>query len=96
MHMFSGSLNVVRTQPRCPVPYTGSIEIRSGEIAEDLTQYMAESEQTNTAMALGVKIDTQTGKVVAAGGFYVRVRNLPLTCMDNGSLNQCLGIIMST
>lgn len=64
---------MVRTQPLSPVPYSGTVAIESGEIAQDLAQYMAASEQTNSALALGVQIGPD-GKVVAAGGYLIQVR----------------------
>lgn len=64
---------MVRTQPLSPQPYTGTVEITSGEVAEDLAVYMAESEQTNSALALGVQLGTD-GLVSAAGGYLIQVR----------------------
>lgn len=53
-------------------PYRGSVSIISGEIAEDFTLYFAESEQTPSAVGLGVLVDTDNS-VLHAGGFIVQV-----------------------
>ena len=52
-------------------PFTGSAELVSGEIAEDMTQYLAVSEQTPSSVALGVLIAPDTN-VAAAGGFFIQ------------------------
>lgn len=53
-------------------PYIGSTELVSGEIAEDLTRYLLESEQVASACALGVLVDTDR-TIKAAGGFIVQL-----------------------
>lgn len=74
-----GTLSVVRTHPLEPQPYTGMVPLVSGEIAEDLAAYMADSEQTNSALALGVSISTADCSVRSAGGYMIQV--LPF-CSD--------------
>lgn len=68
----AGILNVVRDFGSGQ-PYTGQIELVSGEIAEDLTQYYAQSEQTASVCALGVLTDRETSAVILAGGLLIQL-----------------------
>lgn len=52
-------------------PYNGEYEIVSGEIAEDFTYYFTVSEQTPSAVSLGVL--TKIDEVQEAGGFVVQL-----------------------
>ena len=67
----NGILTVIRDL-RGKEPYIGSTELISGEIAEDFAVYFAESEQVQSACALGVLIDKDLS-VSASGGYLVRL-----------------------
>ncbi|MFK7696887.1 Hsp33 family molecular chaperone HslO [Paenibacillus sp. HJGM_3] len=53
-------------------PYRGSTPIVSGELGEDFTYYFAKSEQTPSAVALGVLVDTDR-TVRTSGGFIIQL-----------------------
>ncbi|GMA99630.1 Hsp33 family molecular chaperone HslO [Pelosinus sp. IPA-1] len=52
-------------------PFTGNADLVSGEIAEDITNYLLVSEQTPSTVALGVLVQPDL-TVTAAGGFMVQ------------------------
>lgn len=52
-------------------PFTGRAELVSGEVAEDLTNYLLVSEQTPSSVGLGVMIGKDLA-VQAAGGFFIQ------------------------
>lgn len=54
-------------------PYFGSVPIVSGEIAQDLTHYLSVSEQINSAVSLGVFVESDQDHVTAAGGYLIQV-----------------------
>ena len=66
-----GTLTVIRDL-QMKEPYVGSTALVSGEIADDVTAYFAQSEQTPTACALGVLVDRDQ-TVKAAGGYILQL-----------------------
>ena len=81
-----GSLTVIKDLCM-KEPYVGTVPLVSGEIAEDITSYFAESEQIPTACALGVLVDVDQS-VLCAGGYLIQL--LPgaddkvITAVENG------------
>ena len=53
-------------------PYTGTIALVDGEIADDLTAYFYISEQQNSSVALGVKVERDLS-IGAAGGTIIQM-----------------------
>jgi len=53
-------------------PYSGQVQLVSGEIAEDLTYYFAVSEQTPSSVALGVLMN-KNNTVAQAGGYIIQL-----------------------
>lgn len=67
----AGYLNIIQ-DTGLKDPYTGTIPLVSGEIAEDLTYYYAKSEQIPTSVALGCLVDVDYS-VKQAGGFIIQL-----------------------
>ena len=67
----NGSLTVIKDLGM-KEPYIGTIDLLSGEIADDVAAYFVESEQIPTACALGVLVGTDQS-VTAAGGYLIQL-----------------------
>lgn len=68
----SGHLNIIR-DIGMKEPYIGFIKLASGEIAQDLSQYFAYSEQIPTVVSLGVLLDRDKTCVQEAGGYLIQL-----------------------
>ncbi|MGN0601069.1 MAG: Hsp33 family molecular chaperone HslO [Oscillospiraceae bacterium] len=66
-----GTLSVIKDMG-LKEPYSGQVPIVSGEIAEDITNYLATSEQTPSVCALGVLINPDL-TCAEAGGFLIQL-----------------------
>lgn len=77
----NGMLTVIRDL-QMKEPYVGSVELVTGEIAEDITAYFAQSEQTPTACALGVLVDRDQSVKVAGGYILQLLPNAPETVIS--------------
>ncbi len=69
-------------------PYQGIVKLKTGEIAEDIAYYLAESEQIPSAVGLGVYVEPDSG-VSAAGGFLIQ--SLPPS--DEALIGKIIGNI---
>lgn len=85
-------------------PFVGTTEIVSGEIAEDITNYFAVSEQTPSVCALGVLVNPDL-TVNCAGGFIIQllpgcpeemISNIEKSLSDIPSITQMISDGMST
>ena len=67
----NGTLTVIRDLG-LKDPYVGTIQLLSGEIADDLTCYFVESEQIPSSVGLGVLVNKDFS-IMEAGGFIVQL-----------------------
>jgi molecular chaperone Hsp33 len=65
-----GRLTVVRGTPPEGKPYTSQLELAGSGVAQEITHYLARSEQINSAVLLGV-LNRRDG-VAAAGGIIIQ------------------------
>lgn len=67
----SGYLRVIK-DVGMKEPYVGTVDLQTGEIADDLTYYFAASEQTPSSVGLGVLMNKEN-TVRQAGGFIIQL-----------------------
>ena len=67
----AGDLKVIKDMG-LKEPYVGQVPIYTGEIGDDLAYYFTVSEQTPSAVAAGVLVDTDLS-IKAAGGFIIQM-----------------------
>jgi molecular chaperone Hsp33 len=67
----AGTLTVIKDMG-LKEPYSGQVELVSGEIAVDVAYYYASSEQTPSIVSLGVLVDTDR-TVKQAGGYFIQL-----------------------
>ena len=67
----NGTLEVIKDL-HMRAPFSSSVELVSGEIAEDFSYFFAKSEQIPSAVGLGVLFDKES-KVKSAGGFLIQI-----------------------
>lgn len=77
----AGEIEVIRSHAPYGDPYSSSVPLVSGEVAEDIAVFLARSEQIHSAVLLGVYFEG--GKVVKAGGVIMQA----LPGADEAALN---------
>ena len=75
-------------------PYSGTVHLQSGNIADDIAFYLTESEQTPSAVGIGTFVDN-AGNLQAAGGFLIQ--SLPTDDKNNngGNIESMISVINS-
>jgi molecular chaperone Hsp33 len=75
-----GDLEIIRSHAPYGDPYSSSVKLVNGEIAEDIAVFLAQSEQIGSAVLLGVYVEGQ--KVTRSGGVILQA----LPNADEGAL----------
>lgn len=71
-HMGNGTLTVARHVPFQKQPFQGTVEMVSGEIGDDIANYLIQSHQIRSIVSLGVYLNRE-GLVQSAGGIVLEV-----------------------
>jgi len=66
-----GTLRVIRNT-RMKADFTGTVELQTGEIGDDFAYYFTVSEQTPSAVSLGVLVG-KDNEILSAGGLLIQV-----------------------
>ena len=75
-----GFVSVTKFKEGATEPMTGTVPITHKNIAQDVSEYFLQSEQTHTAIKTGIAF-SRTGEVEAAGAFFIQV--LPNASYEN-------------
>ncbi len=67
----NGFVKVTRYPEKGKRPYSGTVVLEHGTIAQDLARYYLESEQTPSVLNLSIQFDSD-GRVIGAGGLLVQ------------------------
>lgn len=81
----AGFLTVAKDSGSGGEPYRGMVQLQSSEIGDDLAAYLAESDQTPSAVGVGVSLDS-SGEIAICGGFLVQA----LPKADDSEINLML------
>lgn len=71
-HIGHGTLTVARHVPFQKQPFQGTVEMVSGEIGDDIANYLIQSHQIRSIVSLGVYVNRE-GLVQSAGGIILEV-----------------------
>ena len=71
-YMGEGFLTVSSFKPQSKIPYRGTFDLVSGEIAEDIAYYYQQSHQIPTLISIGVHL-SEYGMVDGAGGVLIQL-----------------------
>ncbi len=81
----AGFLTVTKDLGSGGEPYRSMVQLYSSEIGDDLAAYLTESEQTPSAVGVGVSLDS-AGQIALCGGFLVQV----LPRADDAEINAIM------